>query len=398
MKKISRKDLQGLRRQFPVLSKDAMKNYVGGYNGGYTGGGIGDDWLDHGFYFKDPDGNYHWYRGYTQEELDNWEGDWPGGWVAGWGYVAPDGFAYGTYQGWNNYDPWGNDYPSNNGYPGWSGNGYPGYFGFYGYYGYDENFNTGNTGNLGGGGGDGPVNNNTPAIDSFIDDLTTLLKQSFTNLVAGSAEIAHEIYEKVSNFLQQHPGATDTIRDYMREVEGYVKVETDPNKMTWIDLFNIWLFERETSNMCRDQNGNLVFTFEDNAQTTKDLQTQEGVLQARDKAIAQIKDGNLSDVKSSWTYDVDEFIDGVTNMNTATSFLGSYNTEVEIIDNHDGTYTLNYAVENPTGWESGTRLRVDHDGDNIHDGIIPNCERGDGVGLGGTIREIWTWSETIAIN
>lgn len=95
MKKISRKDLQGLRRQFPVLSKDAMKNYVGGYNGGYTGGGIGDDWLDHGFYFKDPDGNYHWYRGYTQEELDNWEGDWPGGWVAGWGYVAPDSFAYG---------------------------------------------------------------------------------------------------------------------------------------------------------------------------------------------------------------------------------------------------------------------------------------------------------------
>lgn len=156
MKKISRKDLQGLRRQFPVLSKDAMKNYVGGYNGGYTGGGIGDDWLDHGFYFKDPDGNYHWYRGYTQEELDNWEGDWPGGWVAGWGYVAPDGFAYGTYQGWNNYDPWGNDYPSNNGYPGWSGNGYPGYFGFYGYYGYDENFNTGNTGNWGGGSAGGP--------------------------------------------------------------------------------------------------------------------------------------------------------------------------------------------------------------------------------------------------
>lgn len=41
MKKISRNDLQGQRRQFPVLSKDAMKNYVGGYNGGYTGDGIG---------------------------------------------------------------------------------------------------------------------------------------------------------------------------------------------------------------------------------------------------------------------------------------------------------------------------------------------------------------------
>lgn len=169
MKKISRKDLQGLRRQFPVLSKDAMKNYVGGYNGGYTGGGIGDDWLDHGFYFKDPDGNYHWYRGYTQEELDNWEGDWPGGWVAGWGYVAPDGFAYGTYQGWNNYDPWGNDYSSNDGYPGWSGNGYPGYFGFYGYYGYDENFNTGNTGNWGGGSAGGPGDSSSDSLSDGVN-------------------------------------------------------------------------------------------------------------------------------------------------------------------------------------------------------------------------------------
>ena len=232
-----------------------------------------------------------------------------------------------------------------------------------------------------------------------MDDLTTLLKQSFTNLVTGSAEIAHEVYDKVSDFLQQHPGATDTIRDYMHQVEGYVKVETDPNKMTWIDLFNIWLFERETSNMSVDENGNLVFAFEDNAQTTKELQTQEGVLQARDKAIAQIKDGNLSDVKSSWTYDVDEFIDGVTNMNTATSFLGSYNTKVVIVDNHDGTYTLNYIVINPTGWESGTRLRVNHDkDDNTHDAIIPDCDRGEGVGLGGTISEKWTWSETITIN
>lgn len=245
----------------------------------------------------------------------------------------------------------------------------------------------------------GSISSNTATTNSFLDDLTTLLKQSFTNLVTGSAEIAHEVYDKVSDFLQQHPGATDTIRDYMHQVEGYVKVETDPNKMTWIDLFNIWLFERETSNMSVDENGNLVFAFEDNAQTTKELQTQEGVLQARDKAIAQIKDGNLSDVKSSWTYDVDEFIDGVTNMNTATSFLGSYNTKVVIVDNHDGTYTLNYIVINPTGWESGTRLRVNHDkDDNTHDAIIPDCDRGEGVGLGGTISEKWTWSETITIN
>lgn len=47
MKKISRKDLQGLRRQYPVLTKCEMRRYVGGYDGGgYFGGGIGYGWDD----------------------------------------------------------------------------------------------------------------------------------------------------------------------------------------------------------------------------------------------------------------------------------------------------------------------------------------------------------------
>ena len=91
MKKISRKDLQGLRRQFPVLSKEDMKGCVGGYGNGYSGGG--DDLFNHGFGGYDPDGNFHWYSGYTQEELYYWEGEWPGGWVYGLGYVNPE-FSY----------------------------------------------------------------------------------------------------------------------------------------------------------------------------------------------------------------------------------------------------------------------------------------------------------------
>ena len=85
-------------------------------------------------------------------------------------------------------------------------------------------------------------------------------------------------------------------------------------------------------------------------------------------------------------------------MNTATSFLGSYNTVVEIINNHNGTYSLQYTVSNTTGWESATRLRVDHNGDGIHDAIIPDSNRGEGIGLGGTISEEWQWSEVVSIN
>ena len=102
-------------------------------------------------------------------------------------------------------------------------------------------------------------------------------------------------------------------------------------------------------------------------------------------------------VEPSGIFDVDEFFDGIMTMNTATSFLGSYKTKVEIVNNHDGTYQLNYEVSNDSGWESATRLRVSHE-HSYHDGIIPNCERGEGIGLGGTITEKWKCPETITIN
>lgn len=119
MKKISRKDLEGLRRQFPVLTKEDMRHYVGGYGNGYSGGGFGNDWFYHGFGGYDPDGNFHWYSGYTQDELDNWEGYWPGGWVYGLGYVAPDTNIYGGNgygYGWGNDDSYWGDYDTYGGY------------------------------------------------------------------------------------------------------------------------------------------------------------------------------------------------------------------------------------------------------------------------------------------
>lgn len=96
MRKITRQDFQKLQQHYPVLTEEEMRYYVGGYSDGYSSGGI-DDWLNHGFGGYDPNGNYHWYSGYTLDELNNWEGDWPGGWVYGLGYVAPDTVIYGYY-------------------------------------------------------------------------------------------------------------------------------------------------------------------------------------------------------------------------------------------------------------------------------------------------------------
>lgn len=108
MKKISRKDLQGLRQLYPVLTPEEMKHYVGGYgygDGNMGGSGLGyDDWFNHGFLFEDSYGNTHWYSGYTQEELNDWEGSWPGGWVYGLGYVAPDFDCTGDKTIYGHYD------------------------------------------------------------------------------------------------------------------------------------------------------------------------------------------------------------------------------------------------------------------------------------------------------
>lgn len=131
MKKISRKDLQGLYRQFPIMTKEEMKNCVGGYSDGYFTGGMSygwggygdfpvgyggypggsylgggysysnpyfDAWLNSGSYYTDSYGNFFWYSDgsepnyYTQDQYENManNGAWNGGYVEGWGYVGKD--------------------------------------------------------------------------------------------------------------------------------------------------------------------------------------------------------------------------------------------------------------------------------------------------------------------
>jgi hypothetical protein len=155
--------------------------------------------------------------------------------------------------------------------------------------------------------------------------------------------------------------------------------------MGWADLVSIWAFE------LGDWGEDVRIEFGPEATTTKDLMDEEGVLQARDMALDAIASGDINDpITHWWAYDEDQFWDGLTEGNAATSFLGGYNTTIQIVDNGDGTYTLNYEIENTTSLESGSRLRWGHEG------IILNRYRGSGgLHLGGNLNEIWQWSETI---
>ena len=50
------------------------------------------------------------------------------------------------------------------------------------------------------------------------------------------------------------------------------------------------------------------------------------------------------------------FMKGLLDGNFLTSFIRSYNTNMDISKNKDGSYNLNFTVTNTTAWESGTPI------------------------------------------
>ncbi|GAB1858721.1 hypothetical protein MHTCC0001_35610 [Flavobacteriaceae bacterium MHTCC 0001] len=213
------------------------------------------------------------------------------------------------------------------------------------------------------------------------------LKKAIAESITSTAELMHKVYGKLNTLANRCPSSivyinkiVDKLRDTATDY-----INTNPNTCTWGDLFNMWLFEL----------GPNPALFELNDLTTQDLMIQEGVSKAREKAIAKINNNDFSITFEGWHYGQDEFYDGVQNGNLATSFLGSYTTVVTITTDSDGNRILNFSVNNPSTWESATRLRIDNDGDGNHDGIFPNKERGEGINIGGNFNQRWTWTEKI---
>lgn len=124
MKKITRKDFQGLRQYYPVLSKEEMRRYVGGYSNNYWN----EDWLTSDLYLSDFGVSVCSSGGY---------GSYGGDWDIDGGYLD-EVVIYGS-QGGNPYSDGGY------GYPGWGSDSDWGDDWGYGYGGYgDGNLDGGN--------------------------------------------------------------------------------------------------------------------------------------------------------------------------------------------------------------------------------------------------------------
>ena len=228
------------------------------------------------------------------------------------------------------------------------------------------------------------------ALMHVASDRSNLIDAIIADSITSIAEEAYKLYLRVEKLMHKHPQLTAYANLLVSEAKIRVESTTDmnTNTMGWVDLGKIWLFE--IGGYDDD-----TIQFGPNDATTKDLKKQEGVVKARAEAMKQIATGNISNIVHHWKYGQKEFYSGMSGGNLATSFLGSYDTNVSITLNANGSYSLRYTVFNTSGWESATRLRKDNDGNGQHDGIIPDKKRGVGIKLGGNLEQRWTWTETV---
>lgn len=215
------------------------------------------------------------------------------------------------------------------------------------------------------------------------------IKQAISTGITSSAELTHKMYSKLSVIATNHPMSINFINiiiDGIRTAASTV-IDTNPNTCNWTDLFNMWMFEL----------GPNPINFNGPSIIVNSLQNQQGVRDARNIALNQIVNGNLNPIPSYvWNYNQDAFYTGMVNGNIATSFLGTYVTNVTITTLPYGQHQLTFTVTNPSSWESATRLRIDNNHDGYHDGIFPNHERGqtNTLHIGGNFNQIWKWTET----
>ncbi len=225
--------------------------------------------------------------------------------------------------------------------------------------------------------------------DENQNDFGKKLKLAIASGITSTAELIHTLYKECAEIIQQYPSSLPICNAAIDTTVAIVAeplINTNPANATWTGLFMMWLMEIGENPYNVTAPSYLITT----------LQNQQGVTEARTLAFNNILNGNTNPVNNHpWTYGQQAFYDGMADGNVVTSFLGSYNTSVSIQILSDGRKKLTFTVNNPSSWESATRLRIDNDGNGIHDGIFPNHSRGSSTSLhlGGNWSQVFSWSE-----
>lgn len=182
-------------------------------------------------------------------------------------------------------------------------------------------------------------------------------------------------------------------------------VNFNENTMSWSDLFNIWLFELTPNkyanniinftNSSNIINGNNIYNPSTNAVKNfpKGNNTPGGnVLNIQSElanglSVGQTKTGYFK-------YDVNAFYSTISNSNIGIQMLGSFPITAKVISISGRSAVVQFHIYNELGWESGTRFIKGQNGGG-NQGVIDNKNVGEGLHLGGTIINNFTWTETI---
>ncbi len=238
-------------------------------------------------------------------------------------------------------------------------------------------------------------------VHNVRSDPKTAAKEGIEVAVTTSAEFTHQYgYKNAASFVEEYPVLYEYGNDGigMGQMGAEAVTDMNPDTMGWEDLTVIWLFELgdyDGEYAFRDGKG-LVFGPE--AITTQELMEHEGGLKARKRAINAIKGGAYSQgITNYWDFNPDAAFDTVLTFNGLQFFMGSYSVNVDITNNGDGSYRLDYKFVNVSGLKSATRYRAREYRGGPRRAIIPDDERGSGLKVGGNIAEEWHSSETIVV-
>jgi hypothetical protein len=179
-------------------------------------------------------------------------------------------------------------------------------------------------------------------------------------------------------------------------------VNFNPNTMNWGDLFNIWLFELTPisglsntiffSDYSNVVNGNDIYNPATNA--VKNFpKGNPSILPLIQSGLAN---GTFNvgspPLVGFFNYDVSAFYSTISDVNIGIQMLGSYPITATVLTKSGNTATVQFTINNNLSWESATRFIK---GTNGNIGMIDNTAVGEGLHLGGTITNIYTWTETI---
>jgi len=190
--------------------------------------------------------------------------------------------------------------------------------------------------------------------------------------------------------------AIDKIR--LEAVTPMVDFNTDT--MKWGDLFNIWLFELTPGHFTNNNinftgvsnvvNGNDIYNPSTNAVKNFSKGNGNNILNISAELANGLPQGGIK--SGYFTYDVNAFYSTLSNANLGIQMLGSFPIKGYILSKSSHSAVVQFTITNNLGWESGTRFIK---GNNGNIGVIDDKPVGSGLHLGGTISNIFTWTETV---